>query len=187
MHDQRARVRLLLDHGVDPDTTFADGRSAIETAAMSGHREIVELLRERGAAEARLDPVEEFIAAVFARDSAARAADPEVVARAREARPGLTVWAAARGNRDAVTTLLALGFDIDAKARADVPIEQEWETALHAAVSNGDGELVLQLLAAGADPTIKDSRFDATPLGWARYGGHTDLIEILGRVTPDDT
>jgi ankyrin repeat protein len=187
MHDQRARVRLLLDHGVDLDTTFADGRSAIETAAMSGHREIVELLRERGAAEARLDPVEEFIAAVFARESAARAADPQVVARAREARPGLMVWAAARGNRDAVTTLVALGFDIDAKARADVPIEQEWETALHAAVSNGDGELVLQLLAAGADPTIKDSRFDATPLGWARHGGHTDLIEILGRVTPDDT
>jgi len=187
MHDQRARVRLLLDHGVDPDTTFADGRSAMETAAMSGHRDIVGLLRERGAAEERLDPVEEFIAAVFARESAARAADPQVVARAREARPGLMVWAAARGNRDAVTTLLALGFDIDAKARADVPIEQEWETALHAAVSNGDGELVLQLLAAGADPTIKDSRFDATPLGWARHGGHTDLIEILGRVTPDDT
>ena len=185
MHDQRARVRLLLDHGVDPDTSFADGRSAIDTAAMSGHREIVELLRERGAAEARLDPVEEFIAAVFAHDSAARAADPDVVARAREARPGLIVWAASRRNREAVATLLALGFDIDAKARADVPIEQQWETALHAAVSNADAELVLQLLAAGADPTIRDSRFDATPLGWARHGGHTDLIEVLGRVTPD--
>ena len=67
MHDQRSRVRLLLEHGVDPDTTFPDGRSAIEAAAMSGHREIVELLTERGAADARLDPVAAFIAAVFAR------------------------------------------------------------------------------------------------------------------------
>ena len=186
MHDQRARVRLLLDHGIDPDTSFPDGRRAIETAAISGHREIVELLRERGASEARLDPVEAFIAAVFAHGAGARTADPEVVARAREARPGLIVWAAARGNRDAVATLGALGFDIDAKARADVPIEQQWETALHAAVSNGDADLVLQLLAAGADPTIRDSRFDATPLGWARHGGHIELIEVLGRVTAED-
>jgi hypothetical protein len=187
MHDQRARVRLLLDHGVDPDTTFPDGRSAIEAAAMSGHREIVELLTERGAAGAHLDPVEAFIAAVFAHDPAARATDPEVVARTKAARPGLIVWAAARGNRDAVTTLVALGFDLNAKARADVPIEQEWETALHAAVSNGDGDLVVQLLASGADPTIRDARFDATPLGWARHGGHTELIEVLVRVTPDDS
>ena len=136
---------------------------------------------------ASLDPVEAFIAAVFAHDPAARATDPEIVARAKEARPGLIVWAAARGNRDAVATLVALGFDVDAKARADVPVEQEWETALHAAVSNGDRELVDLLLGAGADPTIRDTRFDATPLGWAQHGGHAELIEVLGRVTPDDS
>ncbi len=45
----------------------------------------------------------------------------------------------------------------------------------------------MQLLASGADPTIRDTRFDATPSGWARHGGHTELIEVLGRVTPEDT
>ena len=82
MHDQRARVRLLLEHGVDPDTTFPDGRSAIEAAEMSGHREISELLAERGAADARLDPVAAFIAAVFAHDPAA------ACVRSRGRRPG---------------------------------------------------------------------------------------------------
>ena len=120
-------------------------------------------------------------------DEIARAATPETIDRARAERPGLVVQAATTGRVSAIELLVELGWDVNAKARQDLPIEQEWETALHAAVSNGDGELVLQLLAAGADPTIKDSRFDATPLGWARHGGHTDLIEILGRVTPDDT
>ena len=187
MHDQRSRVRLLLEHGVDPDTTFPDGRSAVEAAEMSGHREISELLTERGATDARLDPVAAFIAAVFAHDPAALAFDPEVVTRAKEVRPGLLVWAAARGDRDAVATLVALGFDVDAKARADMPIEQEWETALHAAVANGDAQLVVQLLAWGADPTIRDTRFDATPLGWARHGGHTELIERARLASPPTT
>jgi ankyrin repeat protein len=186
MHDQRARVQLLLDHGVDPDTTFADGHTATQTAAMSGHRDIVDLLRERGAADSLLDAVEAFIAAVFAGDPAARATDPEVVARAREARPGLVVWAASRGNRDAVATLLELGFDVNALGRADVPIEQEWETALHAAVSLGDRVLVERLLAGGADLTIKDARFDATPLDWAHHFAHSDLATLLQSASSHD-
>ena len=188
MHDQRSRVRLLLEHGVDPDTTFPDGRSAVEAAEMSGHREISELLTERGATDARLDPVAAFIAAVFADDPAAlavrsRGRDPGEGGAAGPARLGCGAGQPRRRS----ATLVALGFDVDAKARADVPIEQEWETALHAAVANGDAQLVVQLLAWGADPTIRDTRFDATPLGWARHGGHTELIDVLGGVTPDDS
>ena len=104
---------------------------------------------------------------MFAHDPATLAFDPEVVAQAKQVRPGLLVWAAARGKVGAVATLVTLGFDVDAKARADVPIEQEWETALRAAVANGDEDLVVQLLASGADPTIRDHalRHDAAPGG----------------------
>ncbi|HMK11739.1 MAG TPA: ankyrin repeat domain-containing protein [Acidimicrobiales bacterium] len=184
IHDQRARVALLLAHDVDANTTFADGRSAIDLAAMSGHREVVDALRAAGGADAVLDPIDAFIAAAFSHEPIE--VPTEVLARAKEARPGLVVWAASRGNREAVTTLLALGFDIDAKARTDVPIEQEWETALHAAVSHADRGMVELLLAAGADPTIRDARFDAMPLGWARHAGNEELIELLAPVTPSE-
>jgi hypothetical protein len=112
-------------------------------------------------------------------------AAPELVLRARAARPGLIVWAAARANAPAVDLLLRLGFDVNALGRADVPVEHEWETALHAAVSIGDRGLVERLLAAGADVTIKDARFEATAVGWAEHFEHPDLVAVLERVTPE--
>ena len=40
-------------------------------------------------------------------------------------------------------------------------------TALHYATERGDRELVMMLLDAGAKINARDSRFDATPAGWA--------------------
>ena len=40
-------------------------------------------------------------------------------------------------------------------------------TALHYAAENGDRESVEMLLEAGADINARDSRFHATPAGWA--------------------
>jgi hypothetical protein len=54
---------------------------------------------------------------------------------------------------------------------APTPIEQEWETALHAAVANGDGQLVVQLLAWGG-PRFRTPASSATPLGWAARRPH---------------
>ena len=188
MHDQQARVRLLLDHGVDADAPFADGRTAIELAALTGNTAVVAVLQEHGAARPTLDGVDALVAAVLAGDRrAVVATDLEVVDRARATRPGLIVWAASRGNRDAVSLLIDLGFDVNARGRADVPIEQHWETALHAAVASNDRPLVEVLLAAGADPAIEDARFEATALGWARHFEHSDLVALLERVTPEDS
>jgi ankyrin repeat protein len=72
-----------------------------------------------------------------------------------------------------------LGFDVNALGRSDVPVEQEWETALHGAVGEGDRELVDVLLSLGADPTIEDTRFSSTALGWAEHFGHADLVDLL--------
>ena len=47
----------------------------------------------------------------------------------------------------------------------------------------GDRPVVEQLLSLGADPDVRDQRFDATPLGWARYFDHPDLAELLAPVT----
>ena len=62
-----------------------------------------------------------------------------------------------------------LGWDVDRRARTDVPSDQEWETGLHAAAGNGDAAMVELLLELGADPTVTDSRFrcDAGAVGRA--------------------
>jgi ankyrin repeat protein len=179
-HDQRARVRLLLAHGVDAGAAFGDGRTAIELAALTGNTAVVSILEAHGVAAPRFDDLEAFVAAVLAGDERiALAAGPELIERARAARPGLIVWAAARANTKAVDLLIRLGFDVNALGRADVPVEHEWETALHAAVSIGDRGLVERLLAAGADTTIEDARFEATALGWAEHFEQPELVALL--------
>ena len=52
-------------------------------------------------------------------------------------------------------------------------------TALHLAAFDGDGALVEELLACGADPSLQDDVFHGTPAGWAYAGGHTELRNRL--------
>jgi hypothetical protein len=35
------------------------------------------------------------------------------------------------------------------------------------------------LLAHGADRNIKDTKVGSTAAGWAEYGGHPELLELL--------
>jgi ankyrin repeat protein len=95
----------------------------------------------------------------------------------------LVTWAAACGRPGAVEFLVELGFDVNAKGRTDVPSDQPWQTALHKAAESGDIELARTLLRLGADPDIRDERFDSTPLGWARYFGQEQLAELLEPIT----
>ncbi len=48
-HDDDGSARLLLDAGADVNDAAADGTSALDVAAMSGHGRLAELLLERGA------------------------------------------------------------------------------------------------------------------------------------------
>jgi hypothetical protein len=174
-HDQRARVRLLVSQGVD----FHDG--FVELALVNGNVEIAEFLESAGAAVPPLDPVAEFVATVLA----GRDPDPAVAPAARAARPGLVVWAAATDRPDAVRRLVSLGFSVNALGRGDAPIERPWATALHHAAGDGNLPMVRLLLDLGADPAIRDARFDATPLGWAEYEGHPAVAALLTPLTPD--
>ena len=57
---------------------------------------------------------------------------------------------------------------------------------MHSAASAGTVDLVRELLALGADPTIRDKQFDATPLGWAQYCERADIVEVLTPLTPTE-
>jgi hypothetical protein len=174
-HGMAARVRLLARHGVDVVTPYPDGRTPAALAVVTGHAEIVDAL---DASMPDLEPVDAFVAAALAGDVAAL--DPADAAAARAAYPGLVVWAAVAGGAAAVELLVAHGFDVNARARADAPRTDPWETALHHAAGEGDLDLARVLLRLGADPTVRDARFDATPLDWARHFGRDDMVELLG-------
>jgi ankyrin repeat protein len=178
-HGMDARVELLVAHGVDPDTEVG-GRyemarcSAYAAALTSGHGRTAELLLRLGASPALL-PDQAVVAAVFTGDPV----DAESVPAAVASRPGLVAWAANLGQQEAVRRAVELGWDVNRRARTDVPSDQEWETPLHAAAGNGDAEMVRLLLELGADPTLKDCRFDAVPAQWAEHFGHHQVVELL--------
>ena len=79
---------------------------------------------------------------------------------------------------------------VDAGAYLDV-LGSFGETPLHWAAHQGQARLVARLLAVGAKTDIEETRYRATPLGWARHGltnslpgsnsGHADVIALLER------
>jgi ankyrin repeat protein len=74
--------------------------------------------------------------------------------------------AALHGRVDALRDLLTAGVKIDAFN------PEGWHshsTAMHSAVASGNVEAMRVLAAAGADLTIEDTLFHATPGGWAIY------------------
>ena len=52
-------------------------------------------------------------------------------------------------------------------------------TPLHHAVISGSLETVKALVDAGADLVAKDSIYNGTPLGWAEYGNHSEILVYL--------
>jgi hypothetical protein len=191
-HGMAGRVQLLIDHGVDvrrpyDAPTFGVpahrvGRTPVELALLAGHTAVVDVLRQAGVEAPALDPVDDLVAAVLAGDTATagrlRAADPGLTARAAERRPTIVLDAATAGRPGAVALALDLGFDVN--AAAEPPHGRGMgETALHEAAMNGEREIVEILLAAGADRSVRDARFDATPAGWAHHGDQAEIAAML--------
>jgi ankyrin repeat protein len=83
-------------------------------------------------------------------------------------------WAAYRGLENATRALLDLGANPDERTGFGVPMHGEGMTALHLAAERGHLPVIRILLDAGADRTITDANFEATPASWA---GHNDQRE----------
>ncbi|HXI06751.1 MAG: ankyrin repeat domain-containing protein [Bradyrhizobium sp.] len=67
------------------------------------------------------------------------------------------------------------GIAVDAK-------RMMWDcnhTALHMSIENNAIDIARLLLDAGADPNVRDDKFDATALRWAEYFGRPDFVELL--------
>jgi peptide-methionine (S)-S-oxide reductase len=75
------------------------------------------------------------------------------------------VLAALNGQAAALTRLLDLGVDLNAYSTEIY----SHATALHHAVWSGSMEAVRVLVEAGAALDVKDTAYQGTPLGWAKY------------------
>lgn len=193
-HDLADRVRLLAECAdLRAPFRFSDhrpvhlrawnGSTPARLAALCGSTRVSEYLAAQGVAWSPSDGVDALVAAALSGDRATAGRLRANAPAARRRRPGLIVWAAARGAWRAVPLLVDLGFDINALGRGDVPLEQPWETALHQAAAADDPAGARLLLGLGADPDIHDVRFDDTPLGWAEHFRHTDIAELLRPLT----
>ena len=179
-----ARIRLLLAHGVDlekPDETYegrTNGRTPYQVALLMGEQEIAEMLTEAGAEAKPLAPEDAFQVACLAGDlEAARAmlnATPDLASRVMQV--DMLRDAVSRNNRAGLAAMIALGFDVNQRRGA---------TALHDAAWAGNIEFAQMLLEAGADPTLRDENYWASPLGFALHAEQADMVAFLEQCEMD--
>ena len=88
------------------------------------------------------------------------------------------IYACMHGHVDAAKLLLDKGAEI---AEINViPGGFDYAgTGLHYAAVNGHRSMVEFLLVHGADRSIKDTKVNSTPAGWADHGGHPELRDLL--------
>ena len=148
-------VELLLDAGAPVDARDRDGRSTLAAALRWGRDDVAGRLRERGAGEEDLEPVDLALSAAMRGDGPVlrelMASDPRLPLGLRRIDHQLVVAALRHGRRKVVPLLLELGCD------PRVPAD-DGETALHLASEAADATTMRALLAAGASPAARDHR-----------------------------
>jgi ankyrin repeat protein len=182
-HGFADRVTLLVDHGVDVNAPSPrDGRSAYEQAVLNGQSEIAEYLVQNGARRIELDRDDRFALACIAgrRDEVQTMLDEEPALFDRlgyERRIALLHRAVEARQPQGVKLLVELGVDVNGMI-ANSGLARG---ALHNAAGGGDLDMVKLLIALGADPARRDCAFHSTPIGWARYGQHEDVVSHLAQ------
>jgi ankyrin repeat protein len=175
-------VHALCDAGAAVDG-LGDDRLPLSTALLFGKIDCVDALIARGArtdnpvfaaAGDRLDWLQRWFDGDRSLATGPCPAFPLDDHRGVVAEQAL-VFASLCGRLDAVRLLLDRGVGIDA-----MPPGSHWTaTALHSAAGMGHVAVVELLLARGADTSIKDARYQSTPLGWATHMGRDQVIAAM--------
>jgi ankyrin repeat protein len=133
----------------------------IDVAAKLQHSDIVELLLERAS------PTQRLLAACATADRASAeqviAAHPGIVSRLTPREARVMADRAYWNDTAAVALMVDLGFDPRA-------IGHDHGDALHWAAFLGNADMVRALLTRDPAIGVRDTNYDATPLGWSLYG-----------------
>jgi Ankyrin repeats (3 copies)/Ankyrin repeat len=153
-------VRLLLELGAAVDATDDAGGTPLSTAAREHADPAIIAILERAGARPDL-----LTAVTLGRyDLAARLLREDPTRIGPDGRDTIALHRLVAGKNAAVARwLIDRGVDVNAKRVL-------WDcnqTALHVTAEHGLVELAGLLLDAGADPGIRDDKYEATCLGWA--------------------
>ena len=163
------RVRFLIGHGADCNahSWYAD-RNIYSNALVKGEREIADYLLAHGAITGDLSDMDEFLIAVAANDLDKLDSmldahpefldDPETFSHA---------------SLETIKLIIGKGFDLNKQ-------NKNGSTLLHiAAGGEGKLEIVRHLLKKGADPYIRDHRFNGSALGHAHFNQNYEVRDFL--------
>ena len=177
-----AMIALLLELGADPFALDAHGQPvAAYGSSVEVDRPVMEAIRQRAIAESDAarggDTTRPMIALVACLSLGDRSTAERLVREEPRllAASGAMHLLAKRGDARAVQWLLDRGADANARWMhwdADV-------TALHLTAFSGSTEVARLLLAAGADPAIRDSKHESDAIGWAEHFGRPELRRVL--------
>jgi ankyrin repeat protein len=161
-------AELLLDYGARPEGRGSKWHSALMTALTFGYLDTAQTLAQRGA------PVDNIVAAA----GLGRSAD---VARLlphadAESRHKALALAAHIGQLEVVRQLLDAGENPN---RYNPEGFHSHSTPLHQAVCANHLSVVKLLVERGAGLDIRDTLFQATPLGWALHCKKPEITDYL--------
>ena len=156
-------IESLVRHGADIHQRRKDGRTPHTLAALHGNESAAAWLLAHGAKD-ELSQLERFVSASALGDraqaNAMLQAHPNLRGELQREHHLMMHAPAERGDTTVLETMLASGFDANAK-------DNDGVTALHRAAMSGRAEAVRVLLAWGASVNALDATFSATPLVWA--------------------
>lgn len=164
---QGALAELLLDYGAVLEGVGTNWQSSLRTALAFGYRDTAEVLARRGA------PIDLPAAAGLGRFEDAARLLPEADAASRHIALAL---AAQHGHAEIVRLLLDAGED---PSRYNPEGYHSHSTPLHQAVWSEHLDVVRLLVERGARLDVKDTVYQATPLGWAEYGNRDAIAAYL--------
>jgi ankyrin repeat protein len=170
-------VRLLLEHGANPDAISRyNHRSAHTNAQLAGQAGIAALLEQHGATARPLTIEDQFRVACAGHD---RTRANHLLQEHRQLlRDGALFRECAMVDVDTCLWLVAQGFDINTR-------DDKGQTVLHNYALWNNPDAVRALLQHGADPDLQDRLYGATPLGFALHHHHWSVVEVLAPISND--